>query len=67
MVELYAENQQERQDWLDTLGAVIQAHRRRMHVGGGAGKGALSTGGGETQIKTNPQTHGAKLQTNGNN
>jgi hypothetical protein len=45
MVELYAENQQERQDWLDTLGAVIQAHRRRMHVGGGAGKGALSTGG----------------------
>ncbi|GMH83186.1 hypothetical protein TL16_g09514 [Triparma laevis f. inornata] len=45
MVELYAENQQERQDWLDTLGAVIQAHRRRMHVGGGTGKGALSTGG----------------------
>jgi len=42
VVELYADTKEERQDWLDTLGAVIAAHRRRMHVASGMN---LSSGG----------------------
>ena len=46
VVEIYAESPQERQDWLDTLGAVIAAHRRRMHVAQGNMLGSGGASGG---------------------
>lgn len=51
MVELYADNQHERSEWLDTLGAIISAHRRRMHVGGGVGLGGGGATGGLYNIQ----------------
>ena len=46
VVELYTDTKEERQDWLDTLGAVIAAHRRRMHVSAGLSMGSGGASGG---------------------
>jgi hypothetical protein len=47
IIELSADSVEERQEWLDTLGAIISAHRKRMHVGtGGMTMGAGGAMGG---------------------
>ena len=51
VVELYAENETERHEWLDTLGAVIATHRRRVNVSSGNTLGSGGASGGLYNIE----------------
>jgi hypothetical protein len=46
VVELFAESSDERKDWVDTLAAVINAHRKRMQIAAGMSLAAGGASGG---------------------